>query len=153
MKRHHLRKLLLLVVGLALTVGCSKPTAPHPDFPFEGSWSGQFTDFGFVDVETLEPLTIDLVMNVMADGSATASGEAAVESLMDRISMTFDVLTDGSVQGSGTYSILVGSETLLSVTGDVMGQLDRESETGLGTLRYTLDGFPQHILWSVWRDR
>ena len=149
MSHHALRIILLL--SLLMSSSCDKaPT--DPGFPYAGSWTGYWKDYYMVFINGV-PLGSDLTLNIGKNGSASASGLKEIVyadgTLTDRISMTLNVLPDGSVHGTGVWTFVFSTWGSRGGEGEVLGQLDIETGEGSGDLVIDMDGILIHFPWRV----
>ncbi len=145
--------LIVFIAVMATSVSCSEsPTAPT--FPYTGIWTGFWKDY--LSSNTGVPAGSALSMNIGDDGIAFASGQFTETylngTLNSRISMTFTVFPDGSLSGTGVWSFTFpglgrGGE------GEVIGQLDKETDTGSGALHVEIEGVIFHFPWRVEREK
>ncbi len=139
----------IALLAVLLSPGCSKLTASAPDFPFTGSWTGRYTDYLFVNMYSLKPITVSLSMNVTANGTASASGQKDVSGYLDHITMSVTVMPDGAASGTGQYTLSYSGIVLVSEEGEVIGQFDAVTRTANGALCILIDGLPFHFPWSL----
>lgn len=147
------RKFPRFFMLLILLIACSCEKAPtDPGFPYAGSWTGYWKDYYMVFVNGV-PLGGALTLNVGENGSASASGLREIEysdgTLRDKLTMTLNVLPDGSVYGTGIWTFTFSGWGSRGGDGEVLGQLNIETGKGSGDLIIERDGILIHFPWRV----
>ena len=131
---------------------CS-PSPTGPGFPYVGIWSGYWKDY--VGTDTGVPFGSAISLNVGRDGIGFGTGvyehTYSNGTLIDELSMTFTVYPDGSVIGTGEWTLSFPGMGV-SAEGEVIGQLDAETDTGSGALHTEVNGVMVHFPWKVERE-
>lgn len=145
-----------ILVSLLVGAGCVKKAPTSPPFEYAGEWRGTLHDYTIWYANTGNPLGSTLVLKVEKDGSASASGnfKQTIEGTIysEQIKMTLIVLPDGLVSGTGDWGGNFGGRTFGDV-GEVIGQLDAESDTGSGVLLVEHNEHIWHLPWEVTRSK